>query len=57
MNGSMEDRHWCTRLEDDIHCQTLTMAAIESARSGEAIDLRQFEARHLGHVGLEEAPR
>jgi predicted dehydrogenase len=36
-----------TTIEDNLHCQALTMAAIQSAHTGEAVDVPAFLARHL----------
>lgn len=36
-----------TTLEDNIQCQALTMAAVESAHSGQVVDIRAYLERHL----------
>jgi predicted dehydrogenase len=36
-----------SRLDDNVHCATLLFAAIESAHTGDAVDVRAFAARHL----------
>ncbi|MDP8904857.1 MAG: Gfo/Idh/MocA family oxidoreductase [Chloroflexota bacterium] len=40
-----------TTLEDNIHCQALTMAAVESADSGQVVDVKAFLERHLDEAG------
>jgi predicted dehydrogenase len=36
-----------TTVEDNIHCQALTLAAIESAHTGDVVEVAPFLARHL----------
>ena len=42
-----------TRIEDSIHDTALTMAAIESAHSGQVVDVAAYTARHLAAAAQE----
>ena len=42
-----------TRLEDSIHDTALTMAAIESAHTGQVVDVTAYTAEHLATAGRE----